>query len=339
MWYDKPLTLIIYPRKEPIMSKNTTQNTLQKTPVVVLLALVCCFLWGSAFPSIKLGYEHFSIASGDTAAQMLFAGLRFTLAGLLVILFGSLLHKKALIPARTSWTMVLRLSLAQTVIQYIFFYIGLANTSGVKGSIIEGSSVFMAILVSSLLFHYEKLGRWKILGCVLGFAGVILINLNGTGLGGGFTFIGDGFIALSALSSSFSHVMIKGFSQREDPVTLSGWQFFLGGLVLTAIGLLAGGRLHIVSPLSLLLLLYMSLISAVAYTVWGILLKHNPVSKVSIFGFMIPLFGVLLSAALLGEQNQAFTLQGLVSLVLVCLGIYIVNRDVSGEEAADKSKV
>lgn len=70
----------------------------------------------------------------------------------------------------------------------------------------------------------------------------------------------------------------------------------------------------------------MALISAVAYTLWGILLKYNPVSQVAVFGFMNPMFGVLLSALILHERNQAFSLNGLISLLLVCAGIYIVNR-------------
>lgn len=66
--------------------------------VVCLLALVCCLLWGSAFPCIKIGYGLFGIAADDRASQILFAGLRFTLAGLLAILFGSLFNRRFLKP-------------------------------------------------------------------------------------------------------------------------------------------------------------------------------------------------------------------------------------------------
>ena len=70
----------------------------------------------------------------------------------------------------------------------------------------------------------------------------------------------------------------------------------------------------------------MAMISAVAYTLWSILLKFNPVSRVAVFGFMNPVCGVVLSALILNERNQAFSLQGLLALVLVCFGIYQVNR-------------
>lgn len=101
-----------------------------KTGVVFFCALICCFLWGSAFPCIKIGYGLFSIGASDSTSQIVFAGMRFTLAGILVILFGSLLQGKWLRPAKKNLLMVGKLSLVQTVGQYIFFYIGLAHTTG-----------------------------------------------------------------------------------------------------------------------------------------------------------------------------------------------------------------
>lgn len=309
------------------------KETLQRNWVVALLALVCCLLWGSAFPCVKIGYSLFSIASDDTASQILFAGLRFTLAGMLTIAIGSALSKKMLVPAKTSWGMVTKLCLFQTVLQYLLFYVALAHTSGVKSSIIEASNVFFAILISSLIFHYEKLGKWKILGCLLGFAGVVLINLNGTGLDASMSFLGEGFMLLSTLSYAISSVLLKRYGQKENPVTLSGYQFFLGGIIMAVAALAMGGRLHGFTVQSTALLVYMAMISAVAYSIWGILLKHNPVGKVAVFGFMNPVFGVVLSALLLHEQNQAFTIQGLISLILVCMGIFLVNKEFFTEKA------
>ena len=309
------------------------QDTLQRNWVVVLLALVCCLLWGSAFPCVKIGYRLFSIATDDTASQILFAGVRFTLAGILTIAIGSAISRKMLVPAKTSWGMVGKLCLFQTVIQYLLFYIALAHTSGVKGSIITASNVFFAILISSLIFHYESLGKWKILGCLIGFSGVVLINLNGTGLDSSMSLFGEGFMLLSTLSYAISSVLIKRYGQKENPVTLSGYQFFLGGLIMAAAALAMGGRLRGFTVKSTCLLLYMAMISAVAYSIWGILLKHNPVGKVAVFGFMNPVFGVVLSAILLHEQNQAFTMQGLFSLILVCIGIFLVNKDFSAKKA------
>ncbi|NDO19915.1 EamA family transporter [Lachnospiraceae bacterium MD329] len=302
------------------------QNTLTKTPVVCALAILCCILWGSATPSIKIGYELFNIASGDTASQILFAGMRFILAGILTILFGSLLSRKALVPKKKSIPSIVKLAMVQTILQYVFFYIGHAHTSGVKAAIINGSNVFLSILFAVLIFKYEKMTWVKLIGCIAGFAGIVIINLTGGGIDMNMSFLGEGAILISAAAYALSSGMIKKYSQDENPVVLSGYQFFLGGLVMSIAGLIAGGKVSGFTFSSTMLLIYLAMISSVAYTVWGVLLKHNPVAKVTVFGFTNPMFGVLLSAIFLGEKNQAFGIQGIIALVLVCFGIFIINK-------------
>ena len=306
------------------------EQFMQKTIVVWLGALICCMLWGSAYPCIKIGYGMFAVGAEDVASQILFAGCRFSLAGVLAILLGSVAARKILIPKRTSWGKVLILCMMQTVLQYLFFYIGLARTTGVKASIIEGVNVFCAILVASLLFHQETLNGRKIIGSIIGFAGVVLVNLTGGGLDLGFTFLGEGFIFLSAVAYAFSSACMKIFSRDENPVALSGWQFLIGGLIMVLCGFAAGGRLTVWTGKGAALLLYMAMISAVAYSLWGILLKYNPVSKVAVFGFMNPVCGVILSAVLLGETDS-LSVMSVAALVLVCMGIYIVNRPQKAE--------
>lgn len=300
------------------------EKWMQKTVVVWLGALLCCALWGSAFPCIKLGYRYFQIASDDTASQILFAGCRFALAGVLAIAIGSILGKRLLLPRKSAWGKIAMLSLFQTIIQYVFFYVGLANTTGVKASIIEGVNVFIAILVASLLFHQEKLTARKLLGCAVGFAGVVLVNVTGSGLDMSFRFTGEGFIFLSTIAYAFSSVFLKRYSKEEDPVMLSGWQFVFGGLILAVCGLLAGGRLTAVTGAGVAMLFYLAVVSAAAYSLWGILLKYNPVSRVTVFGFMNPVFGVLLSALLL-QETESLGVMSVAALILVCVGIYLVN--------------
>lgn len=308
------------------MKMKNREKFLQKTIVVWLGALICCFLWGSAFPGIKLGYQLFQISSSDTASQILFAGYRFTLAGIFAILLGSILSRKLLTPSKNSLPKIFKLCLLQTVAQYVFFYVGLAHTSGVKASIIEAMNVFIAIIVASLLFHQETLSIKKIVGCIIGFTGVVLINLSGNGINLNFSLLGDGFILFSTVAYAFSSVCLKRYSKSENPVMLSGYQFICGGLIMIFFGYIMGGNITHFPPSSMKILLYLALVSAVAYSLWGILLKYNPVSRVSVFGFMNPVFGVILSAIFLGEAEQAFGVASLVSLVLVCLGIYIVNK-------------
>lgn len=83
------------------------------------------------------------------------------------------------------------------------------------------------------------------------------------------------------------------------------------------------------------MLVYLALLSAAAYSLWGILLKYNPVSRVSIYNFMTPVFGVLLSWLMLTEASNVKVINVVISLLLVCAGIFLLNFKPAG--AAKKS--
>ncbi|WP_251492791.1 DMT family transporter [Otoolea muris] len=313
------------------------QDVLSRPVVMGLLALFCCALWGSAFSCIKIGYRLFQISAGDTGSVILFAGLRFALAGIMVILAGSALQGRRLVPQRDDIAKIAKLCAFQTVFQYFFFYIGLAHASGVKSAIITGSNSLLTILMSSLVFRQEKLTPAKAAGCLLGFLGVAAANLTGGGMHQNASLLGEGFVFLSAVSYAFSSALIKRYSADSDPVLLSGWQFLAGGAVLAAGGLALGGSIRHASYPAAAMLLYLGFLSAAAYTVWGLLLKYNPVSRVSIYGFSNPVVGVVLSALLLGEGGQAFSARNVAALLLVSGGIFVVNHSAfaGGERRKD----
>lgn len=299
-----------------------------KTIYVMIFALICTALWGSATPFIKTGYLCLGVQG--TPSIMLFAGIRFSLAGILTVLICSIIDRKILYPKKESLKYIGIISIFQTVLQYIFFYVGLANTSGVKGTILSGSSAFFSILVAGLIFKQEKINFRKLFACIIGFAGVVVVNLNGLKLN--FNFFGDAFVIFSAICLAFSSVLMKIYSKYENPVVLSGYQFFVGGLVMIAIGLGTGGTISFESIKGIGILIYLAFLSAVAYALWGILLKHNPVSKVSIYSFMTPVFGVILSKLMLTETSAVSLFNVLAALVLICIGIITINYQKKSSE-------
>ncbi len=302
--------------------QNEKTSIFQKPAVVVICALICCALWGSATPFIKTGYE-LLLPDKDVPSTILFAGIRFALAGLITVIIYSIGRKKLLYPKTDNIPRVLLVGLFQTVIQYIFFYIGLANTSGVKGTIASGTSAFFAVLVASLIFRQEKLTMKKVIACVLGFAGIVIVNLDG--LEFTMNFFGDAFVIFSAISLAFSSVLIKKFSKYEDPVVISGYQFIAGGSFMIIVGLLFGGKITLTNPVGLLVLIYLAFLSAIAYALWGMLLKFNPVSKVSVFNFTTPIFGTILSEIMLTESSGVKPLNLIITLLLVSSGIFLLN--------------
>ncbi|WP_461810981.1 DMT family transporter [Faecalimonas sp.] len=304
------------------------EKTMKKTSIVAILALICCALWGSAFPAVKIGYKLFEI--NTVGSQILFAGYRFFLAGVLTLLLACIYEKRFVYIKKASVPYVFAQGMLQTTIQYLLFYIGMANTSGAKGSVINASNGFVAIIVAAMLIPSEKMTWKKILGCIVGFAGVIFINLSPGAWGSGFSIQGEGMVLLCSIAYGTSSVTLKLISHREKPMTLTAYQLLFGGIVLTFIGVFAGGSITNFTVQSTLLLLYLALLSTVAFTIWTVLLKYNPVSKVAIFGFSIPVFGVALSGIFLGEE--ILSVKNVIALLCVCVGIIIVNREKQSKE-------
>jgi len=308
-----------------INRKDDRKTIWENQIIVALVAIVCCALWGSAFPAIKFGYLWFDIPSDAYATQILFAGCRFTMAGILTLVIGSLLSKKALVPKRTSIKKIAVLSVFQTSMHYICFYIGLAHTTGVKSSILNGMNVFVAILIAVFVFRLEKLTWVKVIGSICGFLGILIVNFDGN-MDFQFRLDGEGLIILSTTCYGISSALIRLYGKNENSVMLSGYQFALGGVCMVMIGYLLGGRLETWTGNGVLILLYLALVSAVAYTLWAMLLRYNPVSKVTIYGFFNPVFGASLSALLLNENGQIFGMKEIFALVLISVGIVMVQK-------------
>ena len=130
---------------------------------------------------------------------------------------------------------------------------------------------------------------------------------------------------LSTLSSALGALISRGVAQGQDPVVVTGYQLTGGGLILIFIGLIGHGHFDSITAPGILLLLYMAFLSAAAFTVWTMLLKYNPASKIAVYNFLIPIFGTTFSVMFLNES--IFNPRSLLALILACAGIYIVNKE------------
>ncbi len=305
------------------MSENHSQKATGYMYIPV--AILCNLLWGSAIPMINVGYRLFDISSGQTGSQILFAGIRFFLAGLITILVRSISLKKTALPKKGNWHAVLILASTQTIGQYVLFYIGVANTMSVKASIIQGLNAFVSILIASYLFRYEKMTLAKWIAGFMGILGIVVINWRAGSFGGSVSFMGEGFLILSMTSAALSSGLIKKFAQTDDPVTLSGWQFTVGGAVMALAGLVMGGKLNPQGTGAYMTLLYLGALSAIAYSLWAMLLKSVPISKIAVFMFLQPLFGVILGIILVHQKMEIPAIQYIAALALVCGSIVIIN--------------
>ncbi len=289
-----------------------------------VLATLSCLLWGSAFPVLKISNKLLGLVAQPVTAQILFAGYRFFLAGILTLCFARAAGLSLRVP-RDAWGTLLKIGLVQTALQYLCFYFGLFNTTGINGSIITATGTFFAIILAHFHYHNDSLSVRKWAGLALGFGGVLAATLQG-GAGFRFNWLGDGLIMASSFLGAYSLILAKDSSRHLDPVIVSGYQLTLGATVL----ILAGGGLMgfdsiRFTPVTGALLLYLAFLSAAAFAIWYTLLKYYPVSKVSINKFQIPIWGVLLSALLLPEESLRPVL--LLALAAVIAGIFIVHGE------------
>ncbi|NDO83017.1 EamA family transporter [Citrobacter sp. NCU1] len=292
--------------------------------VVYLSAAFCCLLWGSAYPAIKSGYEIFQIATDDIPSKIVFAGYRFLFAGLLLLLLALMQRKPIARLSPQQFGQLTMLGLTQTSLQYIFFYIGLAFTTGVKGSIMNATGTFFSVLLAHFIYQNDKLSYNKTLGCILGFIGVMVVNFNNGLMDFSFSLLGDGSVVLAAFILSAATLYGKRISQTVDPTVMTGYQLGIGGLALVIGGYACGGSLTVHGLSSVAILGYLTLLSSVAFALWSILLKYNRVGMIAPFNFLIPVSGVVLSATFLGENILEWKYA--LALVLVCSGIWWVNK-------------
>lgn len=310
---------------------------LTKRWVVVLLASLCCLLWGSAYPAIKNGYVLFNIVATDIPSKMVFAGFRFAFAGLLLLVLSAVVGKSGDKPGdkpgdKGIFRLTLRefgqvslLGLTQTAIQYVFFYVGLAYTTGVKGSIMNATGTFFSVLLAHFIYHNDRLNAYRIAGCLIGFVGVMVVNFKPELMDFSFTFLGEGFVVIAAFILAAASIYGKSISQHMDSVLMTGWQLFIGGVVLLLVGYAFGGMLDGFTWASSALLAYLVVLSSAAFALWSLLLKYNRVGIVTVFNFLVPIFGAVLSAIFLDESVLEW--KNAVALVLVCGGIWLVTQE------------
>ena len=290
---------------------------------VAIIALLCCLLWGIGFPMIKVGYEALGIHSTDTFGQLLFAGIRFSCAGIIALSVLAAKNGLTILPPIAKVPSLLVLALVYSVLQYVFQYIGISSTAGSTSSIINQSGTFFLVFLSPLFIKEEKLSVRKVIGSLIGFAGIILVNFK-EGMSFAFSLTGEGFLFLASLMSAAGFILSKKLTQNLNAAAVTASHQIIGGAVLIAIGLMGGGRFTAFSLKGFLALAFLIVTGAFTNSLWLTLIKYNDVAEISVYKLMVPIFGVIFSEILLKEN--VLTLQNILALITVCLGIATVNK-------------
>lgn len=335
---------IFYIEIRAFMSNENLENVISDSekrkedfwgkPIVWLSAtFICVFLWGSSYPAVKKGYELFGVYNQTEnliPSTLLFAGMRFDLAGLIIMGFTALTEKINPFPTKPKQIRdAFLLCIPHTLFQHGPLFIGLAHTSGAIGSILSSTSAFMSVILGSIVYADQKMNILKILGCLIGFIGVVVIDFPAPD-SMGFNWLGDGMMLLSAFSTSVGDVVTKPLTKANHPRLLSAWNFMMGGSIFLIIGGLLNGKLVPQTIHAWLVVLYLGILSSIAFSLWITLLKYHKVTKVSIFKSLIPVVGAIASAILLKEN--IFQPRIIITLLLIALGIVLVNYQKDKDE-------
>lgn len=294
---------------------------MKKNFKTVLLSLLVMALWGSLYPMVKIGYNVFQIPASSIPDILMFAGIRFVLCGLAVCVFSFVRKEPIAAPRGKNILSIFVIGLFSIVLHYAFTYIGLSTTDGSKSALIKQLGALIYVCFAFLFFKEEKFSILKIVGAVVGFAGIIAINYNP----GGITFsAGDLLIIGASICTVVANVISKNSAQGNSPFWITGISQLTGGIVLLAAAFIMGADMLRFDLRAAAVFAYICIASICAYTLWYYILKNNSLSKMFIIKFAEPLFACIFSAIFLGEE--IFKVQYLVAFVLICLGIILGNK-------------
>ncbi|MCX6329909.1 MAG: DMT family transporter [Bacteroidia bacterium] len=292
---------------------------MDKKDNTILLAVIACLLWSTAYAGIKIGLQY------DTPLH--FAGIRFIISGLMIFPF-TVRPKLFFSMVREHWKIVFWITLLQALINYILFYLGLDLVPGALGAVIVGSQPLVTAVVAAMMHEGDKLTKRKIITIVLGITGVILISAGRQAFkfGSSIELLGVFMILGANIATATSNVLVSLKSKGMNPFVLSSASLFIGGIIIYLLSIPFEKRPAGPMPTEYWLdLIWLSFMSAFAFSLWFKLLQrpHVKVSELNLFKFIIPVVGAILSWLLVpGEKPEWLTITGMVIITASLIGFY-----------------
>lgn len=284
------------------------------------LAILAIWLWSTAFATVKIGLQY------QTPLQ--FAGLRFTLAGIMVLIaYGR--WNMFIAQVRSHWKFIFLIAFFQVIWQYSFFYLGMNLIPSALGAMLVGSSPLFIAMVAHVTMKTDRLTPLKLISILVGVAGIVLITVGRqkVELKGEYEWLGIALLLINNILSGYSNVLISKSKKEINPVVLSSASMFSGGIFLYLLSIpLEGLSTGPFPPTWYLSLGWLSFLSAAAITIWYTLLSR-PGVKVSVLNtwkFLIPVLGAWLSWALIPEEKpdagQIF------AMIIIAASLVLLNQ-------------
>jgi drug/metabolite transporter (DMT)-like permease len=281
-----------------------------KQKFYLLLVLLFCLTWSSAFPAAKL-----AISVGP---PLLFLGIRFSIAAVLLLGFAAATGRlRAVAGSPIPWLSLMALGVINQAGYQGLAWMGMRSVSGGLATIVASlNPVLVSVLAVPLLG--ERMTWRKLAGLVLGFLGAAFVVRNRIIVTGEDPF-GIGLIAIGMVAMTLGTLLYKRFAPKVDLFVAVGAQQVGAGLALLVAGSALGERMSEFVPGPLLwgtMLWFIVVISIGAFLLWFRLLRQGTASAASSLHFLMPPLGLLMSWAALGETLHPLDLLGIVPVAL-----------------------
>ncbi|MCG7409641.1 DMT family transporter [Paenibacillus sp. ACRRX] len=268
-------------------------------------------IWGINWPLSKFALAY--------APPILFAGLRTFVAGIILLAFALTRYKQ--LRFKETWPIYVLASVLNIVLYYGFQTVGLQYMpAGLFSAIVFFQPVLLGIF--SWLWFGEMMYGLKMVGLLLGFAGVSVMSIGG--FSGNISGWGIILAIASALSWAMGSLYMKKQAAQVDSVWMTTMQMLIGGIVMLASGSFMESWADIVWSSSFIgVTLFISVfVIALGWLVYFTLIGTGEASKVGSFTFLIPVVSILISVMFFHEKVTASLLTG---LVLIAFSILFVN--------------
>jgi drug/metabolite transporter (DMT)-like permease len=261
----------------------------------------------------------------DAIPPFTLAAVRFSIASILLWIWARSKAPTGRRPTVGDLPLIAGMGLTAVAAYNILFLYGLKLAPASDGAIIvPGLAPIMTAAMASV-FLRERIGRWAVGGMMTALAGLILV-MNPGGSHDPGRLLGDFLFFLGAACWGIYSVVGKTAIARFSPVSATLYATVTGTLFLLPFALAERGWNSLAAaPLgSWIGTLYLALLGTVLGFVFfyeGI--KRIGAARATTFAFLVPIFGVVSSVLMLGEQLTASTVAG---GALVLLGLWLVQR-------------
>ncbi len=280
--------------------------------------LLLATLWGTSFVAIEAGLAYFP--------PLLFAGVRYVIAGIVVLAYATVVSERWIPRGRDEWAGVAVAGVFVIAAYHGLLYVGELYVSGAIAAVVVSLSPVLTAAFAALLLPNERLGPFEIAGFALGLVGVVVIaDPTGAGLAGGD---GSGILSpgvigvvltfLAAVAFSIGAVLLRPLRTDLPIAALQGWAMVLGAILLFGgAGVLGESPGAIVwNATSVLSLAYLTVLSGVvAFLIYFALLDAVGPTQLHLVGYVEPMVAAAGSWVLLGHLIEAEALVGFVAIL------------------------